>query len=236
MWVFVIIIFICVVAATLSNAKQREGEINEARVKQTEALQERGTTISASYEWSDGLSRNHYRFIADDNAQKILIYAGVGASSHVTIPYSKVLGYEVKIDSQIVGGVGRAVAGGILAGGAGAIVGAQTAKKKEVSSFQAIIYKDDVASPTYVFDFTKNGKITTKLPEYTDALKFSENINGVIKSIIHRSSNNTKQNDLSVNESNNISEKLEQLKKAYEMDLITEAEYSKKKQELLNRF
>lgn len=66
----------------------------------------------------------------DDNNKQMLI--ATLFESHV-IDYDEIISFELLEDNESVasGGVGRAIVGGILFGGAGAVVGAVTANKKK---------------------------------------------------------------------------------------------------------
>jgi len=50
------------------------------------------------YEWSDMYNLNYYRFIADDNNEKVYISNGI--LSFECIPYSA---YEILVDSHVGG-------------------------------------------------------------------------------------------------------------------------------------
>ena len=62
------------------------------------------------------------------------------ALSSIEIPYDDIVDYELLEDGAIVheGGIGRAVVGGLIAGGAGAIVGSTTRKSKDYCTSLAI--------------------------------------------------------------------------------------------------
>ena len=74
--------------------------------------------------------------------------------------FKKVKGCEVRINgtvSKTTGGLGRAVAGYVIAGGVGAVVGAATANRTtetENSRCELILYFDDLNNPMIKCDFT----------------------------------------------------------------------------------
>lgn len=87
--------------------------------------------------------------------------------NYMVIGYKNIIGYEVLNDGRTVysGGLGRAVVGGVLAGGAGAVVGAVTGRKsKDVSEDMRI--KTTVKNmsepafyvPVLTGKFKKNGR------------------------------------------------------------------------------
>lgn len=85
------------------------------------------------------------RFIIDQKHQKIVILSMKDDNWEI-IDFSDLIGDEIVVDNEVVGGISRAVVGGVLAGGAGAIVGAMTAKK-HIMSYKVVIYKRDLGNP-----------------------------------------------------------------------------------------
>lgn len=79
--------------------------------------------------------------------------------------------------------------GGVLAGGAGAIVGAITAKQF-VTSFQVIIYKSDIKSPSVVLTLINQKTEMQNNFLYSSAVYFANKINASIKAIIAQKSTN----------------------------------------------
>ena len=94
------------------------------------------------------------------------------------------MGCDIVQDNEVTGGIKRAIAGGIIAGGAGAIVGANTAKVK-ITSFGVIIYQDDLSIPqvaiTLIDTETKKNHV-----DYTNACAFASEVTATIKLLIHR--------------------------------------------------
>ena len=81
------------------------------------------------------------------------------------IPYEKIISFEVLQNSHQVasGGLGRAVVGGLLFGGAGAVVGAVTGKSTSVEERQSIkvnITLDNPANPLVTVTMFKKGLLS----------------------------------------------------------------------------
>ncbi|MCR5782923.1 MAG: SHOCT domain-containing protein [Clostridia bacterium] len=187
------------------------------------------------------MNRYRYRFIADDRAQKVYISTGIDVDILDEIPYEKIIGFEVIEDSQVVGGIKRAIVGGVLAGVAGAIVGSQTAHKKAVSSMKAVIYCENIRKPQYTLEFITTETKTTDI-DYISAKRFTDNINATLKAVIAKANQTIRPTQRQVlvasathQSSNEVMESLKKLKTAYDYNLITEAEYEGKKRELLKR-
>ena len=81
-----------------------------------------------------------------------------------------------------MGGVGRAVVGGILAGGIGAVVGSVTAKK-HITSYKILIFTSDIINPCITLVLI-NSKTKTNSTNYTKARTFAQNVYASITSII----------------------------------------------------
>ena len=112
----------------------------------------------------------------------------------VIIPFSAIIGSETLIDgkteTKVSGGLGRAVVGGVLAGGAGAIVVAATGKsvsQDKITSFKTQIYLDDISDPLFVFNLINSTIAVEKnSAEYRKAMEFSNRLNAIIRVIVNR--------------------------------------------------
>ena len=126
-----------------------------------------------------------------------------------------------------MGGVGRALVGGLLAGGAGAIVGATTRGSKNViNSLEILIITNDVT------DNLKKLKIITKeIPRnstaYVDATDFAQKVNASITSILKLA-----QPDQRVAKNNSVSQ-LKELSEMLDKGHLTKEEFQKEKKKLL---
>lgn len=128
-------------------------------------------------DWNKGIA---YRYIVDDNNKfvHILNKEGIGQA----IPFREIIGCEIVTDSEVTGGVGRAIVGGILAGETGAVVGAVTAKN-HIMSYKIVIYRSNIQTPANVINLI-NEKKSTKDIDYTSAISFANKVNASIRAII----------------------------------------------------
>ncbi|MBQ8929768.1 MAG: hypothetical protein IJ052_05160, partial [Oscillospiraceae bacterium] len=116
---FVAFAAVIAIAAFMSAKKSSEEQEQQKKIIEKEHIH-----VDADYSF---YGANRIRFIIDDVQKMVLISEN---SSHFRrIPFSTIIGCEIMVDSEVTGGVGRAVAGGIIAGGVGAIVGVATSKK-----------------------------------------------------------------------------------------------------------
>ena len=127
--------------------------------------------------WYKGVA---YRYIVDDRNKSVHIMdkEGVGQA----IPFREIIGCEIITDSEVTGGIGRAIVGGVLAGEAGAVVGAVTAKK-HIMSYKIVIYRANIQEPTNEILLISEKK-STKDADYINAVTFANKVNASIKAII----------------------------------------------------
>lgn len=146
------------------------------------------------------------------------------------IPFQSLLECQIIEDNETVlaGGVGRAVVGGALAGGAGAIVGATTRKSKDIAKNLSIkIITSDLNDSLIVIPILEN-ETNRESDKYKKAWTIAQETHATISSIIKTSSNH-----LSVHAIADPLSQIEALSKLKEQGVLTEEEFSKKKDELL---
>lgn len=189
----------------------------------------------------------------DDRDQTISIPHAMGLSER-TYHYSEIYKYEYLDNHSIVStggsGVGRAIVGGMLFGGAGAIVGAVTKKHsyEDASSNMRIKITFIVNNEQIVEEIKITGMLDGKTRvdswTYKGYIKTVERIISKLDeayAMCHEemnSQNNSNNDDKegSSHKSIDIIQQMKQLKSLYEQDLITEEEYSEQKKRLLNNY
>ena len=189
-WFFVILIIVVgLVAHFAFDAPKIKEQKNEQRQRETEYITKNNITISAEYRYEsenytndiDWLNSVSYRYIVDGEHKKVYIFGKIG--ERIEIPFSEIIGCEVLSDSQTVGGIKRAIVGGVLAGDTGALVGAMTAKP-HITSYKVVIYRSDIQYPSVEIILIK-AKTATKSKDYTSAVDFSQKILASIKAIMY---------------------------------------------------
>lgn len=147
--------------------------------------------------------------------------------------FSEVLDFEILDNGGSVasGGIGRAVVGGALFGGVGAIVGGSTRKQKNIcSSLRLRVGLKDTYPQNLYFDFISMDTDRSS-SVYDTFMEFANNLmsffNNEIKKIESqsKSSNNSKMNPY---------EELIELKKLLDLGIVTQEEFDQKKKQLLN--
>lgn len=143
--------------------------------------------------------------------------------------YSSIIDFELLEDGNSIekGGIGRALVGGALFGGVGAIVGGNTGHKhkRTCSKLQIKITQNDISIPAIYVDFiSTETKKTSSI--YTTAYQFAQEAMSVLNIIT---------NDLNKNTTNTNSnaDEIKKFKELLDEGIITQEEFDKKKKELL---
>lgn len=146
------------------------------------------------------------------------------------IPFKTLLECEIIDDDTTVlsGGIGRAIVGGAIAGGAGAVVGAATRKSKTVTNNLSIkIITSDINDSLIVIPILETS--TNRASEkFKKAWSVAQEVHAAIVSIIKTTSTAS-----STTSTLDPLSQIEMLAKLKDEGILTEEEYSKKKSELL---
>jgi len=180
-WIIAFSVILIVIPLAISQNKQNEKTRATQKEQQQEYIVKKCINISREYNYSN--ISNIVRFIVDESNKKVHI--SYNSSDFKSFDFSEIIGCEILSDDQVTGGVKRAILGGVLAGEAGAIVGAVTAKK-HILSYKIVFYINNISNPKYELQLI-NWKISTTDKDYTNAVSFAGNISATIKAIINRS-------------------------------------------------
>ena len=182
---------------------------------------------------------NEQQFRVDLEHKQIAICSIFPYQKIDIINFSDIIECQIIEDSNTVmkGGVGRAVVGGALAGGVGAIVGANTrASKNVINILQIRIITKKISNSLYTIDLIKT-EIEKNSMEYRNAMNFANNVYAILTSIITNNdkvSNNLGEKKTMEQNNNNFIEQLERLSKLRNDGMITEKEFEESKQKILN--
>lgn len=150
------------------------------------------------------------------------------SDNYITIPFDEITDCAIVINNKTFGSISRAIAGGILAGGAGAIIGTITNTPK-INSYQIIIYRNNLEFPSFVFNLIVNSKQNAYVNDDTDienANIFAQNIKASIQAII------TSQSNIKNNNSD-IEQRLKELETLKDSRIISEKEYTNRRNKIL---
>lgn len=148
--------------------------------------------------------------------------------------YNDILDYELIEDGNSIskGGVGRAIVGGALFGGVGAIVGGSTGHKQKqtCTKLQIKITLNNTNHPieyiTFICAETKKDNFV-----YKSSFSFAQQILSMLAIICQ---SNSSSETSSTNSNFSVTDEIKKYKELLDIGAITQEEYEKKKNELLN--
>lgn len=174
----------------------------------------------------------------DDNQQKWLVPGFLGnKKKSIVYDYSDIVDFELLEDGESIatGGLGRALVGGALFGGAGAIVGGVTGKRKNkgvCNNLEIKVTINDINNPAVFIKFVtssmkKNGFLFKSM--YEDAQECLSTLQ-----VICDQQNVPEENVNSSSSAPSAAEEIKKYKELLDLGAISEEEYELKKKELLN--
>lgn len=168
------------------------------------------------------------KMLSVDANHKLWMYG----TSNIVFNFNDVVSYELIQDGESItkGGVGRAVAGGILFGGVGAVVGGLTGKKKvvtEIKEYALNVVTKNEFFPKILINFltvtsTKSNSIIFKTAQAN-----AQNIMAEFDLMIE--STNSSEKDIQLSSA----DELRKFKNLLDDGIITQAEFDLKKKQLL---
>lgn len=168
-----------------------------------------------------------------DSAKIAILDAAANSINYVE--FNKIIDCEIMEDNTTImkGGIGRAIVGGVLAGGVGAIVGAGTRGSSNVVKNLAIrIITNDISNSLVMITLI-NSDTKRDSDVYKNCMASAQGIYSTIISILN-SSKPDKQIITDSLGSTSFSDQIRELAKLKEEGLLTEDEFNKKKKALLN--
>jgi len=223
----VIVLVIIIIIAWQSAKKEAENK-NSLQ----DQLKQNKLKIDKTYDIiSVGVNK---QVLFDLESNKIAIL-DAAANSIDYVEFNKIIDCEIMEDNTTImkGGIGRAIVGGVLAGGVGAIVGAGTRGSSDVVKNLAIrIITNDISNSMVMITLIKSD---TKRDSafYKNCMASAQGIYSTIVSILN-SSKTSKQTLSESIDSKSVSDQIRELAKLKEEGLLTEEEFNKKKKALLN--
>ena len=174
----------------------------------------------------------------DEEREKICIPIGLvnkRIEPELIFNYCDILNYELLEDGNSIstGGVGRALVGGALFGGVGAIVGGSTGHKSKqtCTRLQIKITLNDVNDPVKYINFI-NGSVRKDYYAYRQAFDSAQKVLSTLDIICNPKEQLGELKDDSKNEKS-IPEQIKEYKELLDSGAITQEEYNKKKKQLL---
>lgn len=148
--------------------------------------------------------------------------------------FDDIVGFELLEDGDSItkGGIGRAIVGGALLGGVGAIVGGVTGKKKTksvVNSLRVKITVNDTSKPTIYVNLL-NSKTKTNSFIYKVSYTSAQEILSML-SVITENQNEKEDKE----NSTSVADELMKLKGLLDEGILTEEEFNTQKNRILNQ-
>ena len=188
MWLIVIIIIVFIIWGWYySDTKNQQNQyITNNNEKINKELEDKG------FEISKNIYHPNYILRVSKKLRKIAIcYMLSGQITY--IKFEDILECEILENSNTImkGGVGRAIAGGIIAGGVGAIVGANTRSSQNViNSLQVRIITKNIDNALININLINSSSgVSTSEYEYINAMNFSNEIYATLTAIIYSNKN-----------------------------------------------
>ena len=160
-----IVACLAVIYYWIFDAKQKEKQelikeqINGLIESHTNQLKSEGVNVDTVYTYQDNAFKQldwskavAFRLIVDVANRQIVICNDLSNPfSPQKIPFEKIINCEVLSKNGWLSrkGISRAVVGGVIGGGAGAIIGASSAQK---SIAKIVIYTSDITTPSVTID------------------------------------------------------------------------------------
>lgn len=169
-----------------------------------------------------------------DNESKKIVFCNMRQSFEGTrntiqiVNTDDIIKCEILEDNSTImeGGVGRALVGGVLAGGAGALVGSTTRKSSNItSSLKLRVITKDIKNHLIVLEFINNN-LNRDSERYKSVFETVQEMYSLLISVTTK-----KEATESVT---NAHQRLKDLKSMLDDNLITKEEYDEKKIEFLN--
>lgn len=247
---------VALVAILLKAPEEGSEERNKRNAEQKQSNQETIRNFFLANEFSTQIQYQDHgdecTLCVDKSSQEIILLKINRifnyAPSFTHIRFSDIIKCEIDEDGAIIesGGVGRAIVGGVVAGGVGAVVGAVTRKSKSVcSSLNVHIFTSNVDNPQITIPLISN-ETNRSDNKYKENHAKAENIYAVVLAAMKNVSPDTSvqekpapprispQRISNSKKSATIKERLEQLNTLRADGIITDEEYHKQREKILS--
>lgn len=233
---FAVLIGVLVIALIRTNRKTKARQENAIRAAIAE-----NQSFTATKEFR-GNGTNSYYLGIDDSKEKVLY---VFDTMKVLCDFKDIVAVEILEDGDVTtssksvaGTVGGAIVGGVIAGGVGAIVGGMTGKSS--SHTQVLSLKVHILlrnQPIQSFDIIcysgdGNEEKFTYIRVYDAASKRAHDLFDAFKLIIDKSEANKSNNE---GKTKSTVEELKELAELHNQGVITDDEFTKMKQRILDK-
>lgn len=203
-------------------------DITEDRVKKAIAATEKNNELKKIFKPTNKIDK-YIEFDGNNRLWKAV-------SSSIIYGYDEIISFELWEDGESItkGGLGSAIVGGAMFGGAGAIVGGVTGKKttkKEIREYGLrIITRNEMSNQVYI-NFLTTGAIKSGGITYNLYKSFAQKI--ISELTVITDSLKVTQNTGNIPENISGAEEILKFKKLCDDGIITQEEFEAKKKQLL---
>ena len=144
-------------------SKEKDNRLKESNIIESR-LQNDGFTIDKRLPVCCYVGVSFIDLLVDTKSKRLAV-CNYYIKNYVTIDFQDIVECEVIENGNPIakGTVGRAIVGGVLAGGVGAIIGASTHKTKTaISELYIRITRNDITNPQYLLPFMVKDKTMLK--------------------------------------------------------------------------
>lgn len=225
--IFLSVVFIPIIYAIYFGAKTKSGANEIDKI-----LEERDFNISQKVNYG-----NKFQVDVDIIHKKVAVGMTYPSVNVTFLDFNQIIDCKIIENSNVIsgGGVGRAVAGGVIAGGVGAIVGANTKKSSTMlNNFSIDIITNDINNSVVRLKMIDSPiDINTYGNIYRDIIRFSNDVYALIQSVI-----SNKEILIEKKETEQKKDNLQELEKLSELKakgIITESEFLEGKKKILSK-
>lgn len=189
MWLLIIIIAVVIIgiASGIAQSKNNRDRLNEEAKRLNLNQPSPRAATASTFRTTPSSAINHQcdaaglRFaISADRKTAYMLYDTKSPTR--SVPVKDITGCEIVRDGNSSGSVGRAIAGGIIAGGAGAIVGASTGSGVP-QRYSLLIYINDLQAPSVEYSLLDRTTPHSKV-YYETVAKFAESVAATVRVIV----------------------------------------------------
>lgn len=223
---YIAVIIISIYAIGEESAKE-SNKISDNRTSIIKDIEDKGVNLDKifSLQYSSETIKEEVAFSFKE--QKAYYFNYLNASQKI-ISFNDVVDCEIIEDNSVVqkGGIGRAVVGGIIAGGVGAVVGATTRKTSNIVNNLAVrIITKDAQYPMQIFSFIDH-ETKRDSDKYKYSYQTAQELYSTFVSIINS-------NSISDN-TTTYADELRNLSALFKDGIISQDEFENKKSEILS--
>ena len=249
---FILVFVIGIIFVLYSIGSDQERKRKEIQLEKDDEIYEevvgklKELNFNITKKFHDPVYKGPYKVLAIDNETKkvaLILKSGYRIFSYRDILASKIIedGEEITTTSRS-SQVGRALVGGVLAGGMGAIIGGVGAKEKHSSEVEKVTLKivvNDIENPTFKVEFLKLNEFETSVKKenlrYKNAINEANEWHDVISILIRQADGIDKQVEEDKDgDIGSVAEELTKFAALMEKGVITREEFDKQKDKLLS--